>query len=110
MATSLNRLATRVLQKLGILAANEPPSAADRVKAVEKLRAAQYAIGTEGLLRWSSHDIPGYAEEPLVLIAASLAASEFDRPADPSWASQGMVMIARGVNLSTTSTIHSDYF
>lgn len=110
MAATLNQLATRVLQKLSVLAANESPSPADRLKAIEKLKAAQYAIDAVGLLRWTSADIPTFAEEPLVLIAAALAASDFERPVDPSWMSMGMAMVAAGVNLRTTSTVSVDYF
>lgn len=92
-----------------MLAANAAASPADEAKAIEKLRAASAAIEAEGLLRWTENDIPRYAEEPLVMMAAAMAAADFDRPADPAWAG-AMRMIVRGVNLRTTSTVRAEYF
>ena len=110
MAATMEQLATRTLQKLGVLAANEDPSAADKAKAIEKLRSAFAALDVDGLLRWTEADIPRYAEEPLVMMAAYFAASDFERGADPSWPTQAITLIARGVNLRTTSTVSTEYF
>lgn len=93
-----------------MLAAQEAPSPADEQKAIEKLKAAMAELEAEHLLRFTTHDIPVYAEEPLCLIAASLAGSDFERAIDPSWASQGMTMIARAVHNGTVSTVSTCYF
>ena len=109
MAT-MNELATRMLQKLGVIEASEEPAAADLQKAVEKIRAAQYALEAEGLVRWTLADVPNYAQEPLVMMAAFLGADDFKQERDPSWMAQGLTMVQRGVNNSRVSTVHTEYF
>ena len=44
------------------------------------------------------------------MMAAYFAASDFDRAADPAWPTQAITLIARGVNLRTTSTVSTEYF
>src|ERR1044071_7513621 len=110
MAATLQQLAARTLQKLGVVAAQEAPSSADEQKAIEKLEAAMGDLDDEGLLRFTRHDIPRYAEEPLCMLAAALAASDFERPVDPSWGAAGMVMIARALRKNTNGTAPVAYF
>lgn len=97
MAT-VTQLATRVLGKLKILDPTESPNAADLAKAEEKIKAAHALVKGEGLLRWTLADIPDYAEEPYVLIAAWFAADDFNSPKDPEWVALGVRLIQRGVH------------
>lgn len=110
MAANLNQLAKRTLQKLQVLAANENAAPEDLEKAIEKVKAAQYLLEAEGLVRWTLNDVANYAEEPLVMIAAYLGASDFDQKADPAWMSQAVTMVQRATHLGSTSTVRTEYF
>ena len=76
MAT-FNDLAIRTLQKLQVLGQDETASPADLAKAVEKVTAAHALLKAKRVLRWTQADIPDYAEEAYVLIAAFLGAADF---------------------------------
>ena len=93
-----------------MIAANESAAPEDLEKAVEKVRAAQYLLESEGLVRWTLNDFANYAEEPLVMIAAYLGASDFDQKADPAWMAQAVTMVQRAVHLGRTYTVQTEYF
>jgi hypothetical protein len=109
MAT-LNQLGTRVLHKLQVLAANQAADPADLAKVVEKLRAAHYAFRVQELAAWTLADIPDFAEEPYVGMAAFLAASDFAAQADPSWAMLATTELQRAANLPAASVTPAEYF
>jgi hypothetical protein len=92
------------------LAANESPSAADREKALEKLKAAHYSFETQQLVQWTMNTIPGYAEEPYVQMAAYLAADDFEAPGNPAWLSFAMMELQRAVNLPAVESTPAVYF
>lgn len=93
-----------------MLAANEAPSAADREKALEKLKAAHYGFQTQRLVQWTLNDIPGYAEEPYVQMAAFLAADDFEAPGNPMWLSYATTEMQRAMNLPATEGTPAVYY
>lgn len=109
MAT-LNQLGARVLRKLQVLAANEAADPADLAVAVEKLKAAHYAFRVQQLAAWTLNDIPDFAEEPYVMMAAFLAVGEFEAQAMPSWPMQATTELQRAANLPAADTTPAEYF
>lgn len=109
MAT-LNQLGTRVLQLLQVVAANEAPDPADLAKAVEKLKAAHYAFGVQDLAPWTLRDIPTFAEEPYVMMAAFRAATDFEAEQKPEWPVLATTELQRAANLPACGTTPAVYF
>ena len=54
--------------------------ATGQAMAEEKVRAAHASLDARGLTRWTLLDLPDYAEEPLVMMAAELLAPEVGQP------------------------------
>lgn len=98
----LDDLATRVLEKITVLAAGETASAADLKKAREKLAAVHAALDAENLLRWTKNDLPVWAQEPYVMMAGTLAAPEFGLAATADMWNLGLRMIQSGVSTSSS--------
>lgn len=109
MATR-RELAARVLRKLMVLAAGETASAEDQQLAEEKLEAVHAALQVDGLARWTLQDIPKFAEEPYVMMAAFLGARDFGQPADGTLWAQGLGQIQAGVALGSGGPICTEYF
>ncbi|MNU70343.1 hypothetical protein D3C71_597470 [compost metagenome] len=111
MQTATKRdLGPRVLRKLTVLAAGETPDADDIELVNEKLDAVHAALRTRGLLRWTLNAVPDYAQESYVLMAAFLAAPEFQRVPDPTMWSAGMREIESAIALTDVGTIRAEYF
>lgn len=111
MATATKReLGPRVLRKLLVLAAGESASADDLELVYEKLDSVHAALRTRGLLRWTINSVPDYAQEPYVLMAAFLAAPEFQRAPDVSMWASGMREIETAVALPNAGTTRAEYF
>lgn len=109
MAT-IQSLQRRVLVKLQVIGAADTPEADDAALALQKLRAAHASLKKDRLVQWTEQDIPDYAEEPYVQIAAFLAGPEFEKPVDPSWYLWGRAEIESGVQRYQTSTVRAEYF
>ena len=109
MAT-IDELGTKVLQKLGVVAADEAPEPSDLAKAVEKVKAAHYAFGVQELAPFTLSDIPTYAEEPYVQMGAFLAAYDFEKQPDASWAALSTTELQRAANLKTSGIVPAEYF
>lgn len=109
MAT-FNDLAIRTLQKLQVLGQDETASPADLAKAVEKVTAVHALLKAKGVLRWTKTDIPDYAEEPYVLIAAFFGAPDFQVERDPMGLQMGLNMIYEAVNLPAIGVTYAEYF
>ncbi|OUM01668.1 hypothetical protein [Variovorax sp. JS1663] len=109
MAT-LNQLGTRVLQMLEVLAANEAADPADLAVVVQKLKAAHYAFRVQELAAWTLNDIPDFAEEPYVLMAAFLAAATFSVAPNAMWPMQATTELQRAANLPAADTTPAEYF
>lgn len=111
MATATKRdLGPRVLRKLSVLGAGETAEADDIDLVNEKLDAVHAALRTRGLLRWTLNAVPDYAQESYVLMAAFLAAPEFQRPPDATMWSAGMREIESAVALPNAGTTPAEYF
>lgn len=63
--------------------------ATGQAMAAEKVRAAHRSLEAKGLTRWTLADLPGFAEEPLVMVAAEMLAPEVGQPALPGMAAAG---------------------
>lgn len=109
MAT-ISDLAKRTLQKLQVLAAGETPSAEDQELVVTKLMAVHAYLRKEDLLRWTVQDIPDYAEEPYVMMAAFLAAEDFGRVVSAANWQGGLSLIQSAVALPNTGPVRTEYF
>lgn len=53
--------------------------------AEQKVRAVQKHLEARGLARWTIYDVPPWAEEPIVFMAATWLAPECDVRPDPAW-------------------------
>lgn len=109
MAT-MTDLAIRTLQKLQALGLDEIASAEDKQKAEEKLRVAHTFLRTQSLVRWTLNDIPDFAEEPYVMVAAYFATSDFGMADRPDLLANGMKIIQAAVNLPSAGTTQAEYF
>lgn len=79
--------------------------------AEQKILAVHADLDMRGKTRWSLYDLPDFAEEPYVLMGASLLAAEMEIPADPNWAMHGESMLARMTALpSRRRPVAPDHF
>lgn len=107
----LEDLSNRVLQKLGVLGVGETASAEDRAKALEGLRSAHQTVRNRRLARWTENDIPAAAEEPYVLLAATLIAPEFGREVGTIWWVHAMGEISAAASIGPSQgPIPAEYF
>ena len=53
--------------------------------AEQKVRAVHASLDARGRVQWSLYDMPEYAEQPYVMMAASLLAQPVGVKADPNW-------------------------
>lgn len=109
MAT-LNDLAIRTLQKMQVLGQDETASPADLAKATDLVRDVHAHLQAVGLLRWTFADIPRYADQPYVLMAAYLGAPDFQVERDPDGWKTGLRMIQSAVHLDKIGTTRAEYF
>lgn len=76
-------IATMALQELGVIAADETPSASDQALALDKVKSVHAALDAQGVVWWGADAAPrGFAEEYTKLTASAMASS-FGRQADP---------------------------
>lgn len=67
-----------VLQKLGVLAAEESPSAADRLAVKNKYEAVHAEYSRREIIPWfDDEDVPDWASDPFATIVASRMVNEF---------------------------------
>lgn len=109
MSITLTDLAIRTLRKMQVLGQDQTPSPGDLQLAKDKVRAAHAMLRVKGLLRWTLSDIPDFAEEPYAMLAAMLAASDFQVAIRQEWA-LGLSLIEEGINMPSTGTTPTEYF
>ena len=74
---------------------------AGQALAEQKVRAVQASLEARGHARWSLYDIPTYAEEPIVFMAAAWLGPECGVPADPMWWQMGEHMLMQAIEVPT---------
>ncbi len=93
-----------------MLAPGEAAPAHDLDAAIEKLRAVHASLKKEELLQWTLLDIPDWAEEPYVTMAAFLLGPEFTKPVEIGMWQYGMAEIRSGVQIGNTGPVCAEYF
>jgi hypothetical protein len=84
---------------------------AGQALAEQKVKAAQYSLEARGRARWTIFDVPVWAEESLVFMAAVLLAPECGVKADPTWGEQAERELMRIVSLpSNREPVRATYF
>lgn len=84
---------------------------AGQALAQQKVLAVHYSLEARGRVRWTLYDIPLYAEEDYVLMAAVLLAPEVGAKADPNWSQQAEMDLMRIVSLpSAYEPVRGQYF
>lgn len=109
MAT-FDDLAPRVLRKLTVLPPGEDGDAADLETVTQKLQAVHASLKKDDLLRWTANDIPDFAEEPYVAMAAYLAGPEFTKAVTVDQWAYGHTEIEKAVQLKSSGTVSAEYF
>jgi len=102
-------LAVRTLEKLQVLGA-EVPSARDLKKAEDAVRTAHAQFKVWDILRWTLSDIPDYAEEPYVLMAAYNCADDFQVPQLDKWQVAAYRQLCAAANLHAQGPTQAEYF
>lgn len=84
---------------------------AGQALAEQKVRAAQWSLEARGRARWTMWDVPKFAEEPIVLLAATMLGPECGVKVDPNWAAAAEMELMRIVSLpSNLGPVRATYF
>lgn len=84
---------------------------AGQALAEQKIRAVHYKLDSQGRTRWTLWDLPDFAEEPYVLMAATLLAPEVSMKADPAWDVQAQMDLIRANSIPTNhAPVRAPYF
>lgn len=76
-----------------------------------KVKAVQWSLEARGRARWVLQDIPRFAEEPIVAMAATLLGPECGVKVDPTWAPMAEAELMRIVSLpSNLEPVRAVYF
>jgi hypothetical protein len=95
-------------QRIKLLAMNGP---AGQALAEQKVRAVHYDFQADGIVQWTLLNIPRFAEEPYVWLAAGMLAPEVGMNADPREALAARTMILRHASVpSDGRPVEAVYF
>ena len=84
---------------------------AGQALAEQKVRAVHYDLDVRGKVRWSLFDIPDFAEEPYVYMAAYLLSPECGMKADPNWWIEPEKQVDRAVAVpASREPVRATYF
>lgn len=84
---------------------------AGQALAEQKVRAVHASLDARGRTRWTLWDVPDFAEEPYVFMAATLLAPEIGMKADPSWWAQAEADLIRINSIPTNhEPVRACYF
>jgi hypothetical protein len=75
-------VATAALVELGVIAADETPTASDQALALAKVQAVQDSLTARALTWWDNTGIPSAVAEEYTKMAATLAATSFGKAGD----------------------------
>jgi hypothetical protein len=79
--------------------------------ATQKVSSVHYSLEARGRVRWTLYDIPVWAEEDYVMLAAVLLAPECGQKADPTWSDLAERDLMRIVSLpSEREPVAATYF
>lgn len=96
------------MQRVRMLVMGGP---AGQALAEQKVRAVHYSLDARGRTRWTLFDVPDYAEEPYVLMTATLLAPEVGVKADSTWEMRAEVDLMRIVSVpSNNRPVVGHYF
>src|SRR5215471_7475784 len=90
-------IATMALTELGVIAADETPTASDQALALDKVNSVQGAIDAQGLVWWDPSEVPRAFVEEYAKLTAMQAATSFGKQADPQVMQLLEARIKRGV-------------
>ncbi len=89
---------------------SDPGAAEDIATAEQKLQAVHASLMKDDLVRWTLTDIPVYAEEPYVAMAAFLAGPEYEKPVSIYQWAYGHSEIEKAVQRRYTGASYAEYF
>jgi len=76
-------IATMALTELGVIAADETPSASDQALALDKVASVHAALDAQGLVWWDATAVPRAFVEEYTKLTSQAAASSFGKSGDP---------------------------
>jgi hypothetical protein len=77
-------IATGALIELGVIAADETPSASDQALLVDKVASVHAALDAQATVWWTGDAVPRAFAEEYTKLAAAYAASSFGKTVDPA--------------------------
>lgn len=99
-----------MLRKLTVLSPGQDPNPEDLETAIEKLTAVHASLKKEDVLFWTANNIPDFAEEPYVAMAAFLAGPDYTKPVPIDLWQYGMSEIRKAVQLKSVERVRAEYF
>lgn len=75
-------IATNALVELGVIAADETPSAVDQALALARVNSAHDSLVAQSFVRWTVNAIPQAVAEEYTKLAAALASTSFGKASD----------------------------
>ena len=90
-------IATMALTELGVIAADETPTASDQALALDKVASVHGALDAQGLVWWDATAVPRAFAEEYVKLTSQAAASSFGKSGDPQLVQFLEARVRRGV-------------
>jgi hypothetical protein len=106
VATStVQQIALRALQFLGVVASDETPLAQDLALAVDKVDAVHDGMISQGIVPWDLDHIPRSVSEEYVILVAIHLAPVFGKTADPAQEAAREARVRRAIMLTLAPKI-----
>jgi len=90
-------IATMALTELGVIAADETPTASDQALALDKVASVHAALDAQGLVWWDATAVPRAFVEEYTKLTGQASASSFGKQADPQLVQFLEARVRRGV-------------
>jgi hypothetical protein len=109
-------IATMALTELGVIAADETPTASDQALALDKVASVHAALDAQALVWWDATAVPRAFVEEYTKLTAAQAATSFGKTADPAMVTMlegrvrkgAMVMSGHDIAVDAVMSIHND--
>lgn len=109
-------IASDALVELGVISAEETPSADDQALSLAKVRAVQDSLTSQALVWWDNTGIPRAVANEYIRLSAFAMATAFGRPSDPQQIGlleqrvRRMALVLSAPDLATRAitTVHAD--